>query len=96
MLDSVLILGCDIIITTALCGAHMSLLFFFKIIMQFCSSIFGPFESKKNPEKFMLADMYSENVLTKGQVISRPERPCKNVQWRPEAFRQTVGHLPGQ
>ena len=35
--------------------------------------------------------MYSENVLTKGQVISRPEWPCKNAQWRPEAFLQTVG-----
>ena len=40
--------------------------------------------------------MCPENVLTKGQVISRPEWPCKNAQWRPEVFRQTVGHLPGQ
>ena len=42
-------------------------------------------------KKFMGADMYPENVQTKGQVISRPQWPCKNAQRRPDAIRQTVG-----
>ena len=44
----------------------------------------------------MGADIYSENVLIEGQVISRPEWPGKNAQWWPDAIWQTVGHLPGQ
>ena len=44
----------------------------------------------------MGADMYPENALNKDQFISRPGWPCKIAQWRPEAFRQTVGHLPRQ
>ena len=38
------------------------------------------FSDNTSIKKFMGADMYPENVLTKGQVISRPEWPCKNAQ----------------